>query len=186
MTITQNPIDNGVNVEALLGAREAMTSMPAAAAFTFRADCQWINGTHSRTTVQKFFGIGEEQSHRQAFVLDTDHPELFAAEDHGVTPPEMALVALVGCLTGGIASVAQHRGIQLRSVTATVEGDMDLQGMLGIDPDVRNGYSDVRVRYDIDANATHEEIEAVVAQSQKRSVVFDLLTNPTNVAVEVA
>ena len=186
MTITQSPVDNGVNVDALLGAREAMTATPAAAAFTFRADCQWINGTHSRTTVQKFFGIGEEQSHRQAFVLDTDHPELFAAEDHGVTPPEMVLVGLVGCLTGGIASVAQHRGIQLRSVTATVEGDMDLQGMLGIDPEVRNGFDGIRVRYEIDANATREEIEAVVAQSQKRSVVFDILANPTTVAVEVA
>ena len=186
MTITQSPADNGVNVEHLLGAREAMTNMPPAAAFTFKADCQWINGTHSRTTVQKFFGIGEEQSHRTAFVLDTDHPEVFAAEDNGITPPEMVLVGLVGCLTGGIASVAQHRGIQLRSVTATVEGDMDLQGILGIDADVRNGFGGIRVRYEIDANATREEIEAVVAQSQKRSAVFDIVANPTNVTVEVA
>jgi uncharacterized OsmC-like protein len=186
MTMTQSPVDNGVNVEALLGAREAMTAMPAAAAFTFKAACQWVNGTHSRTTVHKFFGIGEEQSHRTAFVLDTDHPEIFAAEDHAMTPPEMVLVGLVGCLTGGIASVAQHRGIQLRSVTSTVEGDMDLQGILGIDADVRNGFGGIRVRYEIDANATREEIEAVVAQSQKRSAVFDIVTNPTNVTVEVA
>lgn len=185
MTITQNPVDNGVNVEALLGARAAMTETPAAAAFTFKADCEWINGTHSRTTVQKFFGIGQEQSHRTPFVLDTDHPELFASEDHAMTPPEMVLVGLAGCLTGGIASVAQHRGIQLRSVTASVEGDMDLQGILGIDADVRNGYSAIRVRYAIDANATREEIEAVVAQSQKRSAVFDIVTNPTVVEVEV-
>ena len=185
MTITENPVDNGVNVEALLGAREAMTATPAAAAFAFRADCQWVNGTHSRTTIQKFFGIGEEQSHRTAFVLDTDHPEVFASEDHGVTPPEMVLAGLVGCLTGGIASVAQHRGIQLRSVAATVEGDMDLQGILGIDPDVRNGFGAIRVRYEIDANATREEIEALVAQSQKRSAVFDIVVNPTNVTVEV-
>ena len=186
MTITENPVDNGVNVEALLGAREAMTAAPAAAAFVFRADCEWVNGTHSRTTIQKFFGIGEEQSHRTAFVLDTDHPELFASEDHGVTPPEMVLAGLAGCLTGGIASVAQHRGIQLRSVAATVEGDMNLHGILGVDPDVRNGFGSIRVRYEIDANATRDEIEAVVAQSQKRSAVFDLLVNPTNVTVEVA
>jgi uncharacterized OsmC-like protein len=185
MTMTQNPVDNGVNVEALLGAKAAMTDTPAAAAFTFKADCEWINGTHSRTTVQKFFGIGEDQSHRTAFVLDTDHPEIFASEDHGMTPPEMVLVGLAGCLTGGIASVAQHRGIQLRSVTASVEGDMDLQGILGIDADVRNGYSAIRVRYEIDANASREEIEAVVAQSQKRSAVFDIVANPTNVVVEV-
>ncbi len=189
MTITentsQNSADNGVNVEALLGAREAMTAMPAAAAFTFKAQSEWVNGTHTRSTVHEFFGIGEGQSHRRAFELDTDHPEIFASEDHGITPPEMVLVGLVGCLTGGIASVAQHRNIQLRSVTATIEGAMDHQGILGIDPDVRNGFSGVTVRYDIDANATRDEIEAVIAQSQKRSAVFDIFTNPTNVTVEL-
>jgi uncharacterized OsmC-like protein len=185
MITTENPVDNGVNVEALLGAREAMTGMPAAAAFVWRADCEWVNGTHSRTTVEKFFGIGDEQSHRAPFVLDTDHPEIFASEDHGVTPVEMVLAGLAGCLTAGVASVAQHRGIQLRSVKASIEGDMDLQGILGIDADVRNGFGGIRVRYEIDANATREEIEAVVAQSQKRSAVFDIVANPTLVSVEV-
>jgi uncharacterized OsmC-like protein len=153
MITTENPVDNGVNVEALLGAREAMTGMPAAAAFVWRADCEWVNGTHSRTTVEKFFGIGDEQSHRAPFVLDTDHPEIFASEDQGVTPVEMVLAGLAGCLTAGVASVAQHRGIQLRSVKATLEGDMDLQGILGIDADVRNGFSGIRVTFDIDADA---------------------------------
>ena len=183
---TDRPADNGVNVEALLGAREAMTAVPAAAAFVWRADCEWVNGTHSRTTIHEFFGVGDEQQHRTKFVLDTDHPEVFAAEDNGVTPTEMVLAGLAGCLTGGIASVAQHRGIQLRSVRASVEADMDLQGILGIDPDVRNGFGAIRVRYDIDANATADEIRAVVAQSQKRSAVFDVIVNPTNVTVEVA
>jgi uncharacterized OsmC-like protein len=183
---TERPADNGVNVDALLGAREAMTSTPAAAAFVWRADCEWVNGTHSRTTIHEFFGVGAEQQHRTKFVLDTDHPEVFASEDNGVTPTEMVLAGLAGCLTGGIASVAQHRGIQLRSVRASVEADMDLQGILGIDPDVRNGFGAIRVRYDIDANASADEIRAVVAQSQKRSAVFDVIVNPTNVTVEVA
>jgi uncharacterized OsmC-like protein len=185
MTTTSHPVDNGVNVEALLGARQAMTAAPAAAAFTFRAGCEWVNGTHSRTTIEKFFGIGDEQSHRQAFVLDTDHPEIFAANDNGITPPEMVLVGLAGCLTAGIASVAQNRGIQLKSVEASVEADMNLFGILGIDSDVRNGYSGIRVNYKIDADATPEEIKAVVAQSQKRSAVYDIVTNPTAVTVEV-
>jgi uncharacterized OsmC-like protein len=159
--------------------------MPAAAAFVFKAQSEWVNGAHSRTTVEKFFGIGEEQSHRQAHQVETDHPEIFAATDSAMTPPEMVLAGLVGCLTAGVASVAQNRGIQLRSVTATVEGDMDLQGILGIDSDVRNGFGEIRVRYNIDANATREELEAVVSQSQKRSAVFDIVTNPTNVVVEV-
>lgn len=186
MSITETPTaDNGVNVEALLGAREAMTGTPAAAAFEWRAGCEWINGTHSRTTIENFFGVGDEQSHNQAFSLDTDHPELFAAQDQGVTPVEMVLAGLAGCLTAGVASVATNRGIKLNSVKATLSGAMDLQGILGIDADVRNGFSSIRVSYEIDADATPDEIKAVVAQSQKRSAVFDTVTNPTNVIVEV-
>lgn len=185
MTITQTPVDNGVNVEALLGAREAMTATPAAAAFNWRAGCEWVKGTHTKTTIEKFFGVGDEQSHREAFVLDTDHPQLFASEDNGVTPPEMVLVGLAGCLTAGIASVAQNRGIQLNSVRASIDADMDLQGILGIDADVRNGFSTIAVSYEIDADASPDEIKALVAQSQKRSAVFDIVTNPTNVTVDV-
>ncbi len=187
MTSTETPtVDNGVNVEALLGAREALTQAPPAAEFTWKAVNEWVNGTHSRSTVENFFGLGEEQSHKTAQSIDTDHPEIFAAPDNGPTPVEVVLMGLAGCLTGGVASVAQNRGIQLRSVKATVEGDMNMFGILGIDPDVRNGYSNVRVRYEIDADASQEDIAAVVAQSQKRSAVFDIITNPTNVQVEVA
>ena len=186
MSITETPsASNGVNVEALLGAREAMTGAPEAAQFQWRAGCEWVNGTHSRTTVKNFFGVGAEQSHREAFAIETDHPELFAAEDMGPTPAEMILVGLAGCLTAGIASVATNRSIQLNSVKATLEADMDLQGILGIDADVRNGFGTIKVSYEIDADASPEDIQALVAQSQKRSAVFDTLTNPTNVIVEV-
>ena len=185
-TNTDNRADNGVNVEALLGAREAMTAMRPAAQFTWQVSHEWIKGAHGRSTVDGFFGLGEQQSRPASFELDTDHPELFAAEDNAPTPVEVVLCGLAGCLTAGIASVAQNRGIQLRSVTATIAGDMDLAGILGIDADTRNGCSGITVRYDIDADATRAEIEAVVAQSQKRSAVFDMLTNPTNIAVEVA
>lgn len=187
MSITeQTSVDNGVNVEALLGAREAMTEAPVAAQFQWRARGEWVNGTHTRTTVEDYFGAGEEQGHKESFTLDTDHPELFASEDKGMTPAEMVLVGLSGCLTAGVAAVATRRGIQLRTVTATIEGDMDIQGILGIDSDVRNGFGEIRVRYEIDADATRAEIAAVVAQSQKRSAVFDAISNPTNVVVEVA
>ena len=177
--------DNGVNVEALLGAREALTQAPEAAQFQWRATSEWVNGTHSRTTIDKFFGLGEEQQHRSAFQFDADHPEIFAAEDNGATPVEFVLVGLASCLTAGIASVAQNRNIQLNSVKATLEGSMVLQGILGMDSDVRNGFEDVKVVFDIDADASREDIEAIVAQSQKRSAVFDIITNPTNVSVEV-
>ncbi len=178
-------VNNGVNVEALLGAREALTEAPAAAQFIWRAESEWQNGTHTRSTINKFFGLGEEQDRGRQFELDTDHPEVFAAEDLGATPVEMVLAGLAGCLTGGIASVAQNRGIQLHSVKATIEAPMDLAGIMGIDSDVRNGFKSVTVNYRIEADATEDEIAAVVAQSQKRSAVFDIITNPTNVNVEV-
>jgi uncharacterized OsmC-like protein len=179
-------VDNGVNVEALLGAREALTEAPAAAQFNWRATSEWVRGTHTRAKVEKFFGLGEEQSHKQAFSYDTDHPEIFASEDKGSTPVEFVLVGLAGCLTAGIASVAQNREIQLRSVKATIEAPMDIAGILGIDGDVRNGFQRIKVNFDIDADASQEDIEALVAQSQKRSAVFDIMSNPTDVNVEVS
>ncbi len=178
-------VDNGVNVAALLDARAALTEAPEAAKFQWRATCKWVNGTHSNSVVQGFFGLGEEQNHKTEFEFDADHPELFASEDNGATPVEYVLVGLASCLTAGVAAVAQHRDIQLRSVSATLEGGMDVQGILGIDSDVRNGFDGIKVKYTIDADASQEDIEALVAQSQKRSAVFDIVTNPTNVTVEV-
>ncbi len=179
-------VDNGVDIDALRGAREALTEAPAAAQFEWRARCEWVNGTHSRTTVTDFSGLGQEHAHRQAYMVDADHPQVFASEDNGATPPELTLMALASCLTAGVATVASNRGIQLRSVTATVQGDMDLQGVLGIDGDVRNGFDNVTVTFDIDADASRDEIAALVAQSQKRSAVFDAITNPTTVRVGLA
>ena len=183
---TASTVNNGVNVAALLAAREALTNAPQAAQFKWRAACQWKDGTHSHSTVEAYYGLGQEQRHKRTFTFDADHPEIFASEDHGATPVEYVLVGLASCLTAGIAAVAQHRNIQLRSVTATIEGDMDIQGILGIDSDVRNGFGGIKVTYDIDADAKREDIEALVAQSQKRSAVYDIITNPTNVTVVVS
>jgi uncharacterized OsmC-like protein len=184
-TAAEKQVDNGVNVEALLGAREALSKAPEAAKFNWKATCKWVSGTHSQTSVKAFYGLGQDHTHKSEFTFDLDHPEVFASEDKGATPVELVLTGLAGCLTAGVAAVAQLRKIQLRSVTATLEGAMDIQGILGIDSDVRNGFDDIKVRFDIDADATREEIEALVAQSQKRSAVYDALTNPTNVSVSV-
>jgi uncharacterized OsmC-like protein len=186
MSEATSTVKNGVNVDALLAAREALSKAPQAAQFKWRAACEWKDGTHSYSTVEGYYGLGQEQSHKKAFTFDADHPEVFAAEDHGATPVEYVLVGLVSCLTAGVAAVAQHRNIQLRSVKATIEGDMDIQGILGVDSDVRNGFGGIKVTYDIDADADREDIEALVAQSQKRSAVYDIVTNPTNVTVVVS
>ena len=182
---TATPGLNGVNVEHLLGARSALGEMPEAGQFKWRVTNEWLHGTHSKTHVEGYFGLGDEHDHKGAYTFESDHPLVFAAEDNAATPVEIVLTGLASCLTAGVAAVAQVREIQLRSVKATVEGDMDIAGILGADPEVRNGFSNVRVTYDIDADATPDEIKALVAQSQKRSAVFDILTNPTNVTVDV-
>ena len=178
-------VNNGINVDALLGAREALENAPEAAQFKWRATCDWVTGTHSRSVINSFYGLGAEQAHDKAFIVEADHPKVFASEDYAPTPVELVLSGLASCLTAGVAAVAQRRGIQLYSVKATLEADMDLAGILGIDEDVRNGFGAIRVHFDIKADAKEDDIKALVAQSQKRSAVFDIVTNPTSVFVTV-
>jgi len=188
MSITETAekkVDNGVNSDALLAARDQLREAPEAAEFVWRATSEWKSGTHSVQTIEHYDGLGAAQAHKKAYVLEGDHPDVFAGSDEAPTPVETVLAALAGCLTAGIASVAQNRQIQLRSVKATLEGKHNILGILGADPDVRNGFNEVDVHFDIDADATDEEIAALVAQSQKRSAVFDALTNPTTVNVSV-
>src|SRR5262245_29715835 len=120
-------VDNGVNVEALLAAREALTAAPEGAKFRWKATCDWVNGTHAKSDVKGFFGLGSDQKHKKRFSFETDHPEIFASADNGATPVELVLAGLAGCLTAGVASVAQRRNVQLNAVKATLEGSMDLQ-----------------------------------------------------------
>src|SRR5262245_20161062 len=182
---TVTTVDNGVNVTALLDAREALQQAPEAAQFKWRASCEWVNGTHSRSVIGNFFGPVAEQSRNKTFTVEADHPQVCAAEDNAPTPVELVLSGLASCLTAGVAAVAQRRGIQLHSVKASLEADMDIQGILGIDDDVRNGFGTIRVHFDIRADASEDDIKALVAQSQKRSAVFDVVTNPTSVFVTV-
>ena len=140
MPETDSKVDNGVNVAALLGAREALTAAPEAAKFQWRATCEWKNGTHSNSTIEGYFGLGEEHKHRTTFTFDADHPEVFASQDIGAAPVEFVLIGLASCLTAGVAAVAQHREIQLKSVKATLEAGMDIQGILGMDSDIRKRF----------------------------------------------
>ena len=186
MTTGRTAVDNGVNIEALRDARSAISETPELAQFEWRSSVTWMNGTHSRSDVESFYGLNDEQVHHTSFSFDADHPLQFAAEDNGITPIEYVLVALGSCLTGGIASIASQRDIQLRSVKATLAATQDLQGILGVDPDVPNGFGGVTVNYEIDADASPADIQALVAQSQKRSAVYAILTGPTDVTVSVS
>ncbi|MGH8914105.1 MAG: OsmC family protein [Acidimicrobiia bacterium] len=182
-TTTRNR--NGVNVDGLFGALDAVKAQPEAAKFQFRASNEWVSGTHSRSRIHDFFGLGQELAHRESHAYDADHPEQLVGNDAAPSPVEFLLHALAACITAGIGNVAAARGIDLTRVESTVSGDIDLVGLLGIDPTVRNGYQNIEMRVTIEGDAGAEDLRKVVERSIARSAVFDMLSNGTSVQVRV-
>ena len=181
------PARNGVDVPTLFATLEAVKGAPQLADFQFRARNTWISGTHNRTAIQGFYGAGQEDSSRTApFVYDADHPAVLVGNGNAPTAVEFLLHAIAACLTSGLANIAAARGVTLTRVESTVEGDIDLLGILGISEDVRNGYRQIRVSFVIEGDASPEELAALVEQSRRRSAVYDVLTNGTDVVVDVS
>ncbi len=185
-TITHEPRPNGVDITTLLATRQAVRENPPIAKFQFRATNTWVDGTHSRSTIHGFHGVGQELAHHQATELDADHPEVLVGTDVAPSPVEYVLHAIAACLTAGIANIAAARGITLRHVSSTVSGDIDLLGILGLgDGAVRNGYEQIRVSFRIEGDADDEALRGLVEQSRRRSAVYDVLTQPTPVLIDV-
>jgi uncharacterized OsmC-like protein len=176
---------NGVNTPVLLATVNAVGAQPDLAKFQFRASNRWQNGTHNVGRFESFFGAGTEHTHKTIVNYDFDHPAVLVGDDHGPTPVEFLLIALAGCLTSGIANIAAARGVTLTDVTSTVIGDIDLRGILGLSPDVRNGFQNIRVDFSIKGDAMPDKLRAIVEQSRARSAVFDMLTKGTTVEVSV-
>jgi uncharacterized OsmC-like protein len=178
---------NGVDTATLFATLDAVKQMPAAARFQFRAHNQWVEGTHSRGSISDFFGVGEERSHEREFVFDADYLAVLVGRDSGPTPVEFVLHALAACLTAGIANIASARKVTLTEVRSTVTGDIDLNGILGLQ-DVRNGYEQVSVRFVVKGDAPEGVLRQIVEQSRQRSAVYDVITNgvPVDIEVEVA
>ena len=186
MTITDNSaVRNGVDTATLFATLDAVKEAPEAAKFQFRATNRWISGTHSRGTMHGYFGVGEEREHKQPYTADVDHPVVLVGTDEGPTPVEWLLHGLAGCLTAGIGNIAAARGVDLTEVTSTVEGDIDLNGVLGLDKGVRNGFEQIRVTFHVKGDAPAEKLRQIVEQSTARSAVFDVLTNGVPVAIDV-
>ena len=177
---------NGVDVPTLLETIGVVAQQPEAAKFQFRANGEWVTGTHSKATVRGFFGAGAEQDRDTEFVIEGDHPAVLCGADHAATPVELLLGALAACLTAGIGNIASARQIKLDEVKTTVVGDIDLQGLLGLNDEVRNGFQAIRVTIDIKGDAEAEKLRKIVQQSVARSAVFDMLKNGTEVFVETA
>jgi uncharacterized OsmC-like protein len=185
MTTTEPTTRNGVDVPTLFATINAVKAQPEAAQFRFCVRNQWMSGTHSVGRIGSFYGVGAVQERARAFIVEADHPALLVGRDNGPTPAELLLAALAACLTAGIGNIAAARGIELTEVESMVEGSVDLQGILGLSDEVRNGFDDIKVSFKIRGNASDEELRMVVAQSQARSAVFDVMTNGTNVHVDV-
>jgi uncharacterized OsmC-like protein len=177
---------NGVDTPNLFATIDVVRAQPALAKFQFRASNRWVKGTQSRSRIESFAGAGGEQKHTRAFEFTADHPPVLCGADEGPTPVEFLLHALATCLTAGIANVAAARGVSLTKVESTVEGDIDLRGILGLSNEVRNGYEKLRVRFRIDGDAPPEKLREIVEQSRSRSAVFDVITNgiPVEIGVE--
>jgi uncharacterized OsmC-like protein len=176
---------NGVDTATLFATLDAVREAPEAARFQFRAHNEWVSGTHNRSTISGYFGVGEERSHERTFVFDADHPAVLVGQDHGPTPVEFVLHALAACLTAGLATIAAARRVKLTEVRSTITGDIDLNGVLGLDPDVRNGYERITVHFTIKGDAPAEKLREIVEQSRARSAVYDVITNGVPVSIEV-
>ena len=185
MTTVNESIRNGVDTDTLFATLNAVKAAPQAAKFQFRASNEWITGTHSRGSIHGFFGVGEERTHERTFQFDADHPAILVGRDNGPTPVEFVLHALAACLTAGLANIAAARGVRLTEVRSTVSGDIDLNGILGLDPTVRNGYQGITVRFTVKGDAPAEKLRELVEQSRARSAVLDVITNQVPVTIEV-
>ncbi len=186
MTTTEHPVRNGVDTAGLFATLDAVKANPDIARFQFRASNTWLNGTHNRSSVAGFYGALQEMEHTQVTVLDADHPAVLVGEDNAPTPIEFLLHGIAACLTSGVANIAAARGVDLTRVSSTVEGDINLLGILGMsDGSVRNGYEQIKVTFHIEGDADDETLRGLVEQSRKRSAVYDALTNPTPVVIDV-
>jgi uncharacterized OsmC-like protein len=185
-TTVDESMRNGVDTTTLFATIDAVKAAPEAARFQFRAHNEWVSGTHNRGVIHDYFGVGAERTHERTFTFDADHPAVLVGRDNGPTPVEYVLHALAACLTAGLANIAAARGITLTEVRSTVAGDIDLNGILGLDPDVRNGYQNITVRFTVKGDAPAEKLRALVEQSRARSAVYDVITNRVPVTIEVA
>ena len=184
MTATENAVRNGVDTATLFATIDAVKGDPDIAKFQFRATNRWVSGTHNRSVIHGYHGAKQDMAHREPFTFDADHPPVLVGTDNGPTPVEYVLHALAACLTAGIANVAAARGVNLTEVSSTVEGDIDLMGILGLSDEVRNGYQQIKVSFTIRGDDP-DKLRKVVEQSRRRSAVFDVVTNGVPVSIDV-
>lgn len=176
---------NGINVTKLFDMMDGIRSKPVISKFNFRAKGKWIKGGHNQTTINDFYGAGQTHSRSRPFVYDGDEPPILLGEDHGANATEYALAALSSCLTTTLIYHAAAQGVVIDEVETTLSGDVDLQGLLGMSENVRNGYEKIKVAFKVKSEAPKEKVRELVELAQKRSPVFDIISNPTPIEVSL-
>jgi len=179
---TMSGVINGVDVERLGQTVQAVQQNPSLGTSQFRAINRWISGGHNRSTIKGFYGAGQEDTTRtKPFELDADEPHVLLGKDQGANPVEFVLHALAACLTTSLVYHAAARGIHIESVESKLEGDLDLQGFLGLSDEVRRGYKQIRANFTIKSDASAEQLEALT----KFSPVYDIVSNPVPVSIQI-
>jgi len=176
---------NGVDTPKLFATIGAVAGQPSLAQFRFRTQSRWTGGTKTHSTIAGFYGVGAEMQREAPFEATADHPTILCGDDQAPAPVEWVLHALAACLTAGIANISAARGVTLHSVECSVEGDIDLQGILGLSDKVRNGFQAIRVDFTIKGDAPEEKLRQIVDQSRARSAVYDIVTGHVPVTIEV-
>lgn len=184
--ISAEKVVNGVDVEKLYETIGAIKHNPAISKFSFRAENRWNSGGHNTTTINEFDGACQTHKRSQPFVFQKDEPPVLLGTDKGANPVEYLLAALAGCLTTSLVYHAAARGIKVDQVEATLAGDLDIQGILGMSDKVRNGYENIKVQFKVKGDASQETLRELVEIAQQRSPVFDIVSHSTPVCVSLA
>jgi uncharacterized OsmC-like protein len=184
-TAVKQKMVNGVDVDQLFATIEVIKGAPDVAKFQFRLRNKWINGGHNHSTITEFYGAQQDHKHDVTFELEADEHQVLLGEDKGPNPVEYLLTGLSGCLTSALIYHAAARGIKIKGIQSRVEGDLDLRGFLGLSPDVKVGFENIRVYFKIDADVSEEQKEELIQIAQKYSPVFNTVTNPTSVSVSL-
>ncbi len=174
---------NGVNVTHLFDTIDAIKGNPEISKFKFRATNTWQAGTHNQATVKSFYGALQEDDSREPLVFEIDEPPVLLGDNQGANPVEYLLIGLSGCLTTALVAHAAARGIELQSVTSKLEGDLDVQGFLGLSETIPVAYKEIRVYFKIEADITDQVKQELVEMAQKYSPVFNTVTQPVKVKV---
>lgn len=182
-TATQ-AIVNGVNVSQLVDTINAIKANPDLARFQFRAVTDWIDGGHSRTRIQGFYGAGQEDASRtNPFHFEGDEPPILLGTNTGPNAAEAVLHALASCLAVGFVYNAAAQGIKVESIQFSLEGDLDLHAFLGLSDKVRPGYQNIRLSYRVKTDAPREKVIGLCEYVQKTSPVLDIIRNPVPVSI---